>query len=254
MCDLWRYTTETDTPSGAIAAQIDAARAEIGDQGVTAMKLYNAGSFFDPRAVPESDYDSVAAALAGLSHVVVESHPMLVGERVDRLLAALRQQAPASCLEVAMGLETAHPEALELLNKHFTLCDFERAAEALARRRVSLRVFLLIAPPFVAPDEQDTWLLRSIDAAFACGAAVVSLIPTRNGNGTVEALAAAGLFRAPNLEAIERSFTLALAQARARGLLFLDLWDLDRFSPSGQCPPAVRARLERMNLRQQAER
>ena len=53
------------------------------------MKLYNAGSFFDPRAVPEADYDDVAAALAGLSRVIVESHPALVGPRVDRLLASL---------------------------------------------------------------------------------------------------------------------------------------------------------------------
>ena len=30
---------------------------------VTGMKLYNAGSFFDPRAVPDADYDGVAAAL-----------------------------------------------------------------------------------------------------------------------------------------------------------------------------------------------
>ena len=30
---------------------------------MTGMKLYNAGSFFDPRAVPDADYDGVAAAL-----------------------------------------------------------------------------------------------------------------------------------------------------------------------------------------------
>ena len=53
------------------------------------MKLYNAGSFFDPRAVPDADYEGVAAALAGLSRVIVESHPALVGPRVDRLLGAL---------------------------------------------------------------------------------------------------------------------------------------------------------------------
>ena len=59
------------------------------------MKLYNAGSFFDPRAVPDADYDGVAAALAGLSRVIVESHPALVGPRVDRLLDALARQQPA---------------------------------------------------------------------------------------------------------------------------------------------------------------
>ena len=82
---------------------------------MTQIKLYNAGSFFDPRAVPEADYDAVAAELDGLSRVIVESHPALVGPRVDRFLEALRRRSEAEAvqLEVAMGLETVHPEALE---------------------------------------------------------------------------------------------------------------------------------------------
>ena len=256
MCDLWQYTTTTDTPRGAVAAQVAQARASLRDETspVTAMKLYNAGSFFDPRAVPDDDYDAVASALRGLDRVVVESHPALVGPRLDRLLTALASVAAngAPALEVAMGLETAHPVALELLNKHFTLDDFRAASHTLGARGVALRVFLLISPPFVAPDEQDDWLLRSLDAAFDCGAAIVSLVPTRAGNGTVEALAATGVFQSPTLETIERSLTLALNHARGRGLVFADLWDLDRFSPSGACPADVRDRLARMNLTQDA--
>ena len=83
--------------AGAIPAQVAAARSAVRDEPVpvTGMKLYNAGSFFDPRAVPEADYDAVAEALAGLSRVIVESHPALVGPRVDRLLAALdRHRGP----------------------------------------------------------------------------------------------------------------------------------------------------------------
>ena len=98
MCDLWRYTTDDDTPRGAIPAQVAAARAARARRApspVTGMKLYNAGSFFDPRAVPEADYDAIAAALAGLSRVIVESHPALVGARVDRFLAALDRASRA---------------------------------------------------------------------------------------------------------------------------------------------------------------
>ena len=46
---------------------------------------------------------------------------------------------------------------------------------------MSLRVFLLISPPFVPLVDQDDSLLASIDVAFSCGASVVSLIPTRPG-------------------------------------------------------------------------
>ncbi len=254
MCDLWRDTIETDTPRGAIAVQIATARAAVRDGGtpVKGMKLYNAGSFFDPRAIPECDYDDIAAALTGLSDVIVESHPALVGARLDRWLAALARHSGAAVprLEVAMGLETAHPEALHRLNKRFTLADFAAAAQALADRRVALRVFLLISPPFVPAAEQDMWLVRSVDAAVACGATVVSLVPTRPGNGALDDLAAAGWFRAPDLDDIERSFAIALAQADGRARVFVDVWDLERFAPCVHCFAARRDRLVGMNLAQ----
>ena len=69
MCDLWQYTIAEDTPRGAIPAQVAAARDELRGRlrcRSRQVKLYNAGSFFDPRAVPEEDYDGVAAGLAGL--------------------------------------------------------------------------------------------------------------------------------------------------------------------------------------------
>jgi radical SAM enzyme (TIGR01210 family) len=254
MCDLWRDTIEMDTPRGAIPAQVAAARAAVRDEvePVTGMKLYNAGSFFDPRAIPETDYDDIAANLAGLSHVIVESHPALIGARVDRLIAALSRQAAGAPpqLEVAMGLETVHAEALDRLNKHFTFERFAEAAQALADRKVALRVFLLIAPPFVPVDEQDAWLRRSIDAAFSCGATVVSLVPTRAGNGALDDLAEAGWFHAPDLDDIERSFAMALTHAAERGRVFVDVWDLERFARCPHCLAARRDRLIAMNLAQ----
>ena len=66
-----------------------------------------------------------------------------------------------------MGMETAHPEALDRLNKRFTLEDFATAARALGDRGVALRVFLLISPPFVPSEQQDAWLLRSLERSFA---------------------------------------------------------------------------------------
>jgi radical SAM enzyme (TIGR01210 family) len=259
MCDLWRYTTIEDTPRGAIPGQVAAARAEAeaAHGPIEGMKLYNAGSFFDPRAVPDRDYDAVAAALAGIPHVVVESHPALVSERrcrVDRLLDALaagRRPADRSALEVAIGLETVHPDSLDRLHKRFTVGRFRRAAAALVDRGVAVRVFLLISPPFVPDMEQDDWLRRSLDVAFASGAAVVSLVPTRAGNGAIDALSNMGLFRAPALTDIERSLEQALTHAGGRGRVFADLWNLERFAACPECLVSRRQRLHAMNLEQQ---
>jgi radical SAM enzyme (TIGR01210 family) len=253
MCDLWRFTTEADTPRGAIPAQIEAARRSFASDSVTHLKLYNADSFFDPRAVPEDDYDDIAAALTGLEQVIVESHPTLIGPRMDRFLDALdRHRGPeaAPSLEVAMGLETAHPVALERLHKRMTVDDFSAAAARLAGRGVSLRVFLLIFPPFVPNGEQDRWLRHSLDVAYFSGASVVSLVPTRPGNGALEALAEQGLFRPPRLADVERSTQVAHVHAAGCGRLFVDLWDLDRFADCTHCYSARRARLHTMNLEQ----
>jgi radical SAM enzyme (TIGR01210 family) len=254
MCDLWRHTIESDTPRGAIAAQLHRALAEVRAAPApppSAIKLYNAGSFFDPRAVPEGDYDEIAARVSGFDQVVVESHPALVGERVDRLLEALTRMGRGEegpRLEVAMGLETAHPLALERLHKRMTVEQFARASEALAGRGASVRAFLLVHPPFVDPGAQDEWLERSVDFASSCGASVVSLIPTRAGNGALEALATAGLFEPPRLADVERALALALPRSRCR--VFADLWDLGRFSDCPACLPARAERLRRANLDQ----
>ena len=215
MCDLWRFTTREDTPPGAIPAQIQAARAawQAHGEAISRLKLYNASNFFDPRAVPESDYATIGAAVSGLDQVIVESHPALVGSRVDRF----RDQLGGIALEVAMGLETVHPLALDRLNKRMTAGDFAGAADELRRRGVSLRVFLLVSPPFVPPAEQDTWLLRSVEFAEQCGASVISLIPARGGNGAMEALTAQHLFQEPTADDVLRSYDLIVASRSVAG-------------------------------------
>ena len=226
MCDLWRHTTRTDTPVGAIPAQITAARRcwHEGGHAITRLKLYNASNFFDPRAVPEADYADIASAIGDVEQVIVESHPALIGDRVERFLTALNGRR----LEVAMGLETVHPSALDALNKKMTPDDFARAADALDRLGVSLRVFLLIGPPFVPQEEQDDWLLASVMFAEQCGASVISLIPTRGGNGTMEALAGHRLFKEPTRADVERSFALVVNRPPIPGhrprRILLDPW------------------------------
>ena len=225
MCDLWQSTTKGDTPRGAIPAQLAAARQlwREAREPITRVKLYNASNFFDPRAVPEADYPAIALELGDIDRVIVESHPSLIGPRVERFTSVLAGPS----LEVAMGLETAHPAALDALNKRMTTDDFVRAAQWLRDRGVPIRAFVLIYPPFIPVEQQDEWLIRSVALAASCGASVVSLIPTRGGNGAMEALAREGLFQAPTREDVARSVTVALSSLRPSALrprIFLDPW------------------------------
>jgi len=245
MCDLWQHTIAEDTPAGAIARQVETAVGTL-DPSVRAIKLYNAGSYFDPRAVPPADDLRVARRVgaARCDRVVVESHPALIGDRCW----AFRDRVAA--LDVAIGLETVHPGALEAINKGITVDGVDAAAAALRAHDVGLRVFLLVHPPFVPRHEQTAWLERSVDAAIEAGAGVISLIPTRGGNGTLEALAADGQFTPPAIADLEGAAAAAIRRAAARAVVLADLWDIDGFASCPACVTPRRDRLLRLNLDQ----
>src|SRR5579863_5056584 len=114
MCDLWRNTLTDSVPIGAIPDQIDYALARL--PNARQIKLYNSGSFFDRRAIPPEDFPAITDRVKPFERVIVESHPALLGESTLRFRDLL--QAP---LEVAMGLETVHPEILARLNKRMSL-------------------------------------------------------------------------------------------------------------------------------------
>ncbi|MEY2407675.1 MAG: archaeosine synthase beta-subunit [Verrucomicrobiota bacterium] len=244
MCDLWRNTLTESVPVGAIPAQIDFALGKLGLPGQ--IKLYNSGSFFDPRAIPPEDHAAIALQVRRFNRVIVECHPAFVGQSSHRF----RDQMGGK-LEVAMGLETAHPQTLEQLNKRMTLDQFRRAADFLRQHDIALRVFILVQPPFLPPELALHWAQRSIEFAFDCGADVASLIPTRTGNGALEALQAQGKFVPPRLQLLEAC--LASGLALRRGRVFADLWDLEKFSSCATCFSARRDRLARMNRAQIVE-
>jgi radical SAM enzyme (TIGR01210 family) len=241
MCDLWRNTVTSAIAAGAIPEQIRTVLTRL--PPARWVKLYNAGSFFDPKAIPREDYPAIAQLLSGVERVIVESHPALCGDSTLEFRDLLD-----GSLEVALGLETIHPEVLPRLNKRMTLEDFRRAASFLREAAISMRVFVLVGLPFVAPRETLDWALRSVDFAFDCGAAVVSLIPTRSGNGAIDALEERGEFSPTDLATLEE--TVASGIALGRGRVLADLWDLDRFSRCGGCFAARAHRLRAMNLAQ----
>jgi radical SAM enzyme (TIGR01210 family) len=242
MCDLWRNTLTKPVPRGAIPKQVDFALARMPHARV--VKLYNSGSFFDPAAIPVADYSAIAERIRNFERVIVECHPAFVGRRCVEFRDLLDGE-----LEVAMGLEIAHSEVLERLNKRMTLEQFAEAARFLQRNEIDLRVFILVQPPFIKAGESAYWAERSLDFAFDCGATVATLIATRSGNGAMEMLAADGEFVPPDLRRVEAAMEYGLGLGRGRVLA--DLWDLRPASGCSCCFGARLARLREMNLHQQ---
>jgi radical SAM enzyme (TIGR01210 family) len=245
MCDLWRNTLEQTVAPGSIAQQIEFALNNLptAPRERAWLKLYNAGSFFDQKAISPFEYRAIAKLADRFCRTIVESHPALIGPRALEVRDLLSGK-----LEVAMGLETAHLAILEKLNKRMTLDDFHRAAVFLTQHEIDLRAFILVRPPWLTEEEGVLWAKRSLDFAFECGASVCSLIPTRAGNGAMEALAKAGEFAPPSLKSLEKALEYGL-NLRA-GRVFADLWDIEQLGRCDRCSDARAERIRLMNATQ----
>ncbi len=241
MCDLWNNTTYYTVESGTIPAQIEFALSQL--PKVKHIKLYNSGNFFDRKAIPPSDYPAIIGLLQGFETVLVENHPKLI----SRDILDFRDKLHGN-LQVAMGLETAHPEVLKLLNKSMTLEDFSNACGFFNSYSIPVRVFILLRPPFLNEQEGVLWAERSIDFSFNNNAECCVIIPTRPGNGALDSLAERQLFHPPDLSSLEevQSYGVGLN----RGRVFADLWNLEQFSDCPACFEERKERMHRMNMEQ----
>jgi archaeosine synthase beta-subunit len=245
-CDLWRYTLDGPTPSGALTRQLESVLAVPDEPSPQRIKLYNASNFFDKRAVPSEDLPEIAALIQSFASVTVESHASTVGPST----LEFAQQIDGR-LEVAMGLETIHPAAVAHLNKRLDLARFDSAALFLQENGIDLRVFVLLGTPFIPARDSVEWAVRSVEYAVERGASVVSIIPVRGGNGEMERLQQSGDFTPPTLAQLEDALEECLPITNA--VITADLWDVDRLPACAHCRPERIERLRRMNTTGRAQ-
>jgi radical SAM enzyme (TIGR01210 family) len=243
MCDLWKNTLTGPTPPGAILKQMDHALNRLPTADV--IKLYNSSNFFDPKAIPPADYPGIIERLRSYKRVVVENHPKLCGESC----LEFKDQRNGK-LEIAMGLETIHPDVLPKLNKQLTPEDFKQAASFLRSNDIDVRAFILLNPPYLTDARENVeWVIRTVKFAFESGTQCCSIIATRSGNGIMDTLAEQGLYTSPSLDTLEEVFETALMLKQGR--VFVDTWDIGFLSNCPKCFQARKDRLELMNLHQQ---
>ncbi|QDU50692.1 radical SAM protein [Gimesia panareensis] len=241
MCDLWQNTTDESVSVGSIPRQIQYAL----DRLPTArqIKLYNSGNFFDAKAIPREDRPAIAELVEPFERVIVENHPLLCNESCTDFQKQISGQ-----LEIALGLETIHPEVLPALNKRMTLDDFARAVEFLLQHEIEVRAFILLKPPFLEEAEGVEWAIRSVEYAFSLGIGCCAVIPTRPGNGMLEQLLTQGEFSIPEFSSVEEVLEHCLQLNQGR--VFMDLWDLERLYPHETDLEQRLERLAQMNLTQ----
>lgn len=268
MCDLWKNTTDQPVSAKKLVHQIEYALEKFthelsllspgrfGDASkpLRSLKLYNSGNFFDRQAIPPAAHQPILdrlkphSRLIAVEHLIIENHPKLIGEQV---LVFGNQWGRG--LEIAMGLETIHPEILPQLNKSMTLDDFARATGYLLTHGIQVRAFVLLKPPFLGESESLDWALRAIEWAFSIGVNCCAIIPVRTGNGALDRLEKLGHFSEPPFNLLESAMDEGLRIRKNGQRLFVDLWDAHRFKHCPTCLDQRIQRLNRINLSQEPE-
>lgn len=241
MCDLWKNTTDVTATAGTIPNQIRYAMEKM--PAVRHIKLYNSGSFFDTRAIPEKDYKEIASLLKNCETVIVESHPRLINEKCLKFRDMLVPE-----LHVAMGLETVNREILSKLNKQMSPEDFSNSVGFLTKNGIYSRAFILLGLPFLTESESTFWAERSIDFAFASGVECCTIIPVREGNGAMDQLKERGDFTLPDILSLEKVLEYGIELNKGR--VFADVWDLAHFSKCNKCIDQRIKRVNAINLSQ----
>jgi archaeosine synthase beta-subunit len=226
MCDLWKYTSLEKTPVGAIPFQLHHALKGTKIAPRHWLKLYNASNFFDDRSVPKTDLIEIAGLCNPFERVIVENHPRLCDERMRWFSENISGK-----LEVAMGLESIHPIAMEEMNKSMTLDDFEQAVKQCHLMEIDVRVFVLLHPPGVDIEDTIEWTWKTVAYAMKFGVRHISIIPLRSGNGWIDSLIDRGMYQLPTTELIWQLMDWMHEQAKVISdscVIEFDLWDWEQ--------------------------
>jgi archaeosine synthase beta-subunit len=230
MCDLWQYTSLVNTPLGAIPYQLDQVLKPESVNVRRWLKLYNASNFFDPRSIPSEDLNAIADRCSPFERLIVENHPRFCDDRMQAFSTAISGK-----LEVAMGLETIHPDSMAIMNKGMTLEDFDRAVAKCNSLGIDVRVFVLLHPPGIDTKESIEWTRKTVVYAIERRVRHISIIPLRAGNGWIDQLIDAGEYQLPTVSMI-RELYQAFGRDGVRSLgntvLEFDLWDTNNWQGS----------------------
>ena len=240
-CDLWQYTIDGPTPTGALTAQLERVLREHAQSMPDRVKFYNASNFFDRRAVPPDDLPRIAELTSSCKALTVESHVNTIGVSTLEFARQITGR-----LEVAVGLETIEPVAASMLNKRLDLTAFDAAAKFLTDSDIDLRVFVLLGAPYVAAKQSVEWTVRTVEYATQRGASVVSIIPVREGNGEIERLKLLGHFVPPTLRQLETALDRCMQFPST--VVTADMWDVERLPACESCRSERIARMQRMNI------
>ena len=178
MCG-YNYRSGDEVSADNLMKQFRRAADGFGD--IRFLKVYTSGSFLDECEVPKQVATAVLENCRdrGL-RLLFETRPEYVSAtRLDEILSV------HSDLEVALGLESANDRILQCsINKGFTVHDYDNASSLLRRKKVGIRTYVLLKPPFLTEAEAVRDAIATIRHASKVST-TLSLNPVNVQNGTL---------------------------------------------------------------------
>lgn len=202
MCPLPDFGSGNPSPAGlldAVAAEIDSA-----SRKPDMLSLYNDGSYYAPSEfVPELRRDLERLVRDhDISLFNIETLPCFFDPRA---IEETRERTAAQVL-VSVGVQSFDPDVRRhCIGSPFSQRHLDRMLNAVQRRSLLIRIYLLFKAPFLSEWEAMEDLGGSLAAGLASGAAIISVNPCKVARGTVlEHVHRHALYRPPHLHSIAK--------------------------------------------------
>jgi radical SAM enzyme (TIGR01210 family) len=179
---------------------------------IEAVKIFNSGSFIDPKEVPLDSQKIIMekiATLENIKEIIIESRPEYINlhkKELNELVDIVRGRP----IWIGVGLETSNDYVNQsYINKGFNFDQFVTCVKNAEECGAYVKSYILLKPPFMTENEAIEDATQSIIDSFEAGSKVISLNPvTVHGDTLVDVLYKKRLFSPPwlwsTLEVLKR--------------------------------------------------
>lgn len=147
---------------------------------IEAVKIFNSGSFLDPKEIPFEVQQTIIekiATLPNVKEVIIESRP----EYINLYKVMLKKWVDilgGRPIWIGVGLESSNDYVGQsFVNKGFDFAQFARSVKNAEECGAFVKAYILLKPPFMTEKEAIEDTLQSIIDSFNIGCKIVSINP-----------------------------------------------------------------------------
>lgn len=191
-CSVCGYVNDSSygkiIPTQRILDEIDHSLSQVDSNKPIEYKLFNSGSFFDEKDVPQRLRLQIVDIIRKEPRIVqlsVECRPEYLISHLDviketkKILGSIR-------LEIGVGLESSNNAILtDCWNKGFSIEDYRKSVQIIRAFEIRIKSYILIKPPFLTEIEAINDSIKTTCDAIKIGTDVISFNPCNVQNGTL---------------------------------------------------------------------